>query len=203
MIFSLNLTKPLGRIGYLANLIFFGVVFSAFAWGAHYLMTVKLPEKGAHHEAEVAAQTAYATSLTKAKKAAAGKALSADETAKLKAEATEVGNKKGEEAHHHAAETWAPFQIFLLILVAIFFGGFASVATQRRMNDAGLHGTLWLTVGHVGTWGLAAFLAFLPYFVAAGTTQNWLTATSVAGVLILPLLLLGAGKHDAHDAHGH
>ncbi len=203
MIFSLNLAKPLGRLGYLANLIFFSVVFSAFAWGAHYLMTVKLPESGAHHEAEVAAQTAYATSLAKAKKAAAGKALSAEETAKLKAEATEVGKKKVAEAHHHASATWAPFEIFLLILVAIFFGGYASVATQRRMNDAGLHGALWLTVGHVGTWGIASFISFLPYFMAAGTTLTWLTATSVAGVMILPLLFFGAGKGDSHDAHGH
>lgn len=194
MTFSLDLTKPLGRLGYLANLVFIGVACSAFAWLAHVVMVDVLPERHAHHEAEAVAQSTYAAGVAKAKKAAKGAALSAEETAKLKAEATEAGKKKGEEALAHGRETWGPFQVFLLILAGVFAAGFASIASQRRMNDGGLQGTLWLVAGHVGTWAVAAFVAFLPYLESHGLTKAWAVAPIAGAVLLLPTLLAGEGK---------
>ena len=201
MTFSLDLTQPLGRIGYLANLVFMGVVCSAFAWIAHVVMVDKLPASHAHHEAETVAQSTYAAAVAKAKKAAKGAALSAEETAKLKAEATEAGKKKGEEALEHARETWAPFQVFLLILAAVFLGGFASVATQRRMNDAGLQGTLWLVAGHLGTWLVSGFIGFLPYLDSHGLTKTWGIVPLAGAFLLLPTLLASSDHSEGHEAH--
>lgn len=201
MTFSLDLTQPLGRIGYLANLVFMGVACSAFAWLSHVVMTDTLPGSHAHHEAETVAQTVYADAVAKAKKESKGAALSAEQTAKLKEQATEAGKKKGEEALKHGRETWAPFEIFLLIIAAIFLGGFASIASQRRMNDGGLHGTLWLTAGHLGTWLVSGYLAFLPFLMAHGLAKSWGVALLVGAVLLLPTLLAGEGKGEAHDAH--
>lgn len=198
MTFSLDLTQPLGRVGYLANLIFLGVACSAFAWLAHVLMVDTLPVSHAHHEAESVAQTTYADAVAKAKKAAKGAALSAEQTARLKEDANEAGKKKGEEALEHARETWAPFQVFLLILAAIFLGGFASVASQRRMNDGGLHGALWLVAGHLGTWLVAGYIAFLPYLDAHGLAKTWGIVPLAGAFLLLPTLLAGEGKGEAH-----
>ena len=201
MTFSLDLTKPLGRLGYLVNLAFLGVACSAFVWLAHALMTETFPASHAQHEAEVAAQTTYADGVAKAKKAAKGAALSAEQTAKLKEEATEAGKKKGEEALEHGRETWAPFQVFLLILGTVFLGGFASVAVQRRMNDAGLQGMLWLAAGHVGTWALAAYVAFLPYLDAAGLAKTWGLVPAVAAFVILPIVFASTDHSAEHEGH--
>ena len=201
MTFSLDLTKPLGRIGYLANLVFLGVACSAFAWLVHVLMVDTLPGGHAHHEAETVAQTTYADAVAKAKKATKGAALSAEQTAKLKEEATEAGKKAGEKALEHGRETWAPFQVFLLILSAVFLGGFASVAGQRRMNDGGLQGAIWLAVGHLGTWLVAGYVAFLPYLDAHGLAKAWGIVPLAGAFLLLPLLLAGEGKGEAHEAH--
>ena len=198
MTFSLDLTRPLGRLGYVASLVFLAVACSAFAWLAHALMTEVLPERHAHHEAEATAQAVYAEGLAKAKKANKGAALSAEETAKLKAEATEAGKKKGEEGLKEGLETWGPFQVFLLLICAVFFSGFGSLASQRRMNDGGLEGTLWLTIGHLGTWALLSFVAFLPYLESHGLTKSWSIAAIAGGILILPTLLAGEGKGEAH-----
>lgn len=198
MTFSLDLTQPLGRIGYLANLVFMGVVCSAFAWLSHVLMVDTLPGSHAHHEAEVTAQTTYAASLAKAKKEAKGAALSAEQTAKLKEAAAEAGKKKGEEALEHGRGTWAPFQVFLLILAAIFLGGFASVASQRRMNDAGLQGTLWLVAGHLGTWLIAGFVAFLPYLESHGLTKTWAIVPLAGAFMVLPLVLASSDHSEGH-----
>lgn len=201
MTFSLDLTKPLGRLGYVANLVFLAVACSAFAWLSHALMAEVLPERHAHHEAEAAAQAAYAEGVAKAKKANKGAALSAEETAKLKAEATAAGKKKGEEGLKEGRETWGPFEVFLLLICAVFFSGYASLASQRRMNDAGLQGTLWLTLGHLGAWTLLSFVAFLPYLESHGLTKSWSIAAIAGGILILPTLLAGEGKGEAHEAH--
>lgn len=201
MTFSLDLTQPLGRIGYLANLVFMGVVCSAFVWIAHVVMVDTLPEGHAHHEAEAVAQSTYADAVAKAKKAAKVATLPAEQTAKLKEAATEAGKKKGEEALEHARETWAPFQIFLLILGTVFLGGFASVAAQRRMNDAGLHGTLWLVAGHVGTWALAGYVAFLPYLESHGLTKAWALVPLGAALVLLPVVLASSDHSEGHGAH--
>jgi len=198
MTFSLDLTQPLGRIGYLANLVFMGVVCSAFAWLSHVLMVDTLPGNHAHHEAEVTAQTTYAAAVAKAKKESKGAALSAEQTAKLKAEAAEAGKKKGEESLKHGRETWAPFEVFLLILAAIFLGGFASVASQRRMNDAGLQGTLWLVAGHLGTWLIAGFVAFLPYLESHGLTKTWAIVPLAGAFMVLPLVLASSDHSEGH-----
>lgn len=198
MTFSLDLTQPLGRIGYLANLVFMGVVCSAFAWLSHVLMVDTLPGSHAHHEAETVAQTTYADALAKAKKESKGAALTAEQTAKLKEEAAAAGKKKGEESLKHGRETWAPFEVFLLILGAVFLGGFASVAGQRRMNDGGLQGAIWLVSGHLGTWLVAGYVAFFPYLDAHGLAKAWAIVPLAGAFLLLPLLLAGEGKGEAH-----
>ena len=198
MTFSLDLTQPLGRIGYLANLVFMGVACSAFAWLSHVVMAETLPGSHAHHEAEAVAQSTYAEAVAKAKKESKGAALTAEQTAKFKEAAAAAGKKKGEESLKHGRETWAPFEVFLLIIAAVFMGGFASIAGQRRMNDAGLHGTLWLTVGHLGTWLVSGYVAFLPYLDAHGLAKSWAVVAIAGAILLLPVLLAGEGKGEAH-----
>lgn len=113
MSFSLDITKPLGRLGLALNLIVLTVLFYLISAVSFKYMTVTLPHQGAaHHSAEIAEQTAE-KAFEKAKKAAKGKAFdekAAHEQAKVAGEA-EV-KKRAEETHGHAVSGWAPFAIF-------------------------------------------------------------------------------------------
>lgn len=203
MTFSTDLTKPLSRAGLAINLVLLTALFYVVSAASYHYMTVTLPHQGAaHHTAEVAKQTAEKT-FEKAKKAAKGKAF--DESA-AQAEAKVAGEaeakKKAEEIHHHAVEGWAPFAVFLLILSAVFFAGFLSVAVQRRANDAGLLG-LWLFPNHLGAWLLAGFVAFYPFLSAHGLRNAWTPAFIAGLVLLLPALLSGEGKGESDHGHDH
>ena len=193
MTFSTDLTKPLSRAGLAINLVLLTVLFYVVSVASYHYMTVTLPHQGAaHHTAEVAEQTAAQT-FEKAKKAAKGKAF--DESAAQ-------AQKKAEEIHHHAVEGWAPFAVFLLILSAVFFAGFLSVAVQRRANDAGLLG-FWLFPNHLGAWLFAGFVAFYPFLSAHGLRNAWTPAFIAGLVLLLPALLSGEGKGSADHGHDH
>ena len=198
MTFSLDLTKPLSRVGFAVNLVFLAVVFSGLAWLSFGYMTNVLPKGAIHAEEQAVAQKAQDEVFAKAKVAAKGKVF--DEKAAL-AEAKKVGletaEKKHEEIHHHIVGGWAPFAIFLLIIVAIFFAGFLSIALQRRANDAGLNG-LWVFIGHVGGWALATFIAFEPFLTYHQLTKTWSIAGIAGLVLILPVVLAGQGHADDH-----
>jgi len=198
MTFSLDLTKPLSRVGYLVNFVFLAVVFSGISWLSFGFMTNVLPKGAIHAEEQAIAQKVQDQTFAKAKAAAKGKVF--DEKAAL-AEAKQAGlaaaAKEHDKIHHHVVSGWAPFAIFLLILSAIFYAGFHSIALQRRANDAGQNGLL-VFVGHVGGWALAAFIAFEPFLTHHGLTKTWSVAAIVGLVLILPVLLGGEGHGDDH-----
>jgi len=203
MTFSTDLTKPLSRVGLAINLLVLTVLFYAVSAVSYKYMTVTLPHQGAaHHTAELVEQTAE-KAFEKAKKAAKGKAF--DEKA-AQAQAQAAGEaeakKQAEQIHHHAVEGWAPFAVFLLILSAVFFAGFLSVAVQRRANDAGLLG-LWIFTNHLGAWLFAGFVAFYPFLAAHGLRNAWTPAFLAGLVLLLPVILGGEGKGESADAHDH
>ncbi len=198
MTFSLDLTKPLSRVGYLVNLVFLTVVFSGLSWLSFGFMTNTLPQGAIHAEEQAIAQKAQDQAFAKAKAAAKGKVF--DEKAAL-AEAKKAGleaaEKQHEEIHHHVVGGWAPFAIFLLIISAIFFAGFHSIVLQRRANDAGQNGLL-VFLAHVGGWSLATFIAFEPFLTHHGLTKAWSAAGIVGLVLVLPVVLGGEGHGDDH-----
>jgi uncharacterized membrane-anchored protein len=109
--------------------------------------------------------------------------------------------KQAKEIHHKAAEIWAPFAIFLLIISAIFFAGFLSVYVQRRANDGGLKG-LWIFTNHLGAWAFASYVAFYPYLADHGLRNAWAPAFIGGLVLLLPVLFAGEGHHDHDHDHG-
>ena len=141
MTFSLDLTKPLSRVGFLVNLVFLTVVFSGLSWLSFGYMTHSLPQGAIHAEEKAIAQKAQDQAFAKAKAAAKGKAF--DEKAAL-AEANKAGlaaaAKEHDKIKHEAEALWSPFAVFLLIISAIFFAGFLSIALQRRVNEAGKNG---------------------------------------------------------------
>jgi len=202
MSFSLDLTKPLSRLGLAINALILAVIFYGISVASFKYMSHTLPESGAHQkEAEVKAGLVE-KSLAKAKSAAKGKAYdvkAATEQAEHAAEA-EVA-KQAEEIHHHAVSGWAPFAIFLLILSAMFFAGFLGVFVQRRANDAGLLG-LWLFTNHLGAVLLAGYVAFYPFLAANDLRRSWAPLFIAGLVLLLPALLSGEG-HGEHDEHAH
>jgi hypothetical protein len=203
MTFSTDLTKPLSRAGLAINLVLLTALFTVVSAASFKYMTVTLPHQGAaHHAAEVAEQTAEKT-FEKAKKAAKGKAFdekAAHEQAKAAGEAE--AKKQAEEIHHHAVSGWAPFAIFLLILSAVFFAGFLSVAVQRRANDAGLLG-FWIFTNHLGAWLFAGYVAFYPFLAANDLRNAWSPAFIAGLVLLLPAILGGEGKGESADGHDH
>lgn len=202
MSFSLDLTKPLGRLGLVINTFILGAVFYGISVGAYYYMSHTLPESDAHAK-EVAAKAALVEkAVAKAKTAAKGKAF--DEKAAVaaaEAAAEPELKKQAEEIHHHAVEGWAPFAIFLLILSALFFSGFLSVYVQRRANDGDLKG-LWIFINHLGAWAFASYVAFYPYLSAHGLRNAWAPAFIGGLVLLLPALFAGEGHHDHDHDHG-
>lgn len=201
MIFSLSLAKPLSRLGLFVNLGFLIVVFSGFSWFSYAYMTEILPASGAHAEEVMVAQKAQDQAFAKAKAAAKGKSF--DEKSALveaKAKGIEAAQKGREKIHHEATAIWAPFAVFLLILSAIFFGGFLSLALLRRVSDAGL--SVWLAFfAQLGGWVFATFIAFGPFLEAHQLARPWMPAGIIGLILMLPLFLKGSA--DAHGNHGH
>jgi hypothetical protein len=198
MTFSLDLTKPLSRGGFLVNLIFLSVVFSGLSWLSFGYMTHTLPKGAIQAEEQAIAQKAQDQAFTKAKAAAKGKVF--DEKTSL-AEAKQAGSaaaaKEHDKTKHHAEALWAPFAIFLLIISAIFFAGFLSIALQRRANEAAKTGLL-VFIAHLGAWALATFIAFEPFLSHHGLTKAW-SVVGIAGlVLMLPIAIAGAGQADDH-----
>ncbi len=202
MSFSLDLTKPLGRLGLAINTLVLGAVFYGISVGAYHYMSHTLPEAGAHAKEAAAKSALVDKAVAKAKSAAKGKAF--DEkaaTAAAEAALAPEFKKQAEEIHHHAVEGWAPFAIFLLILSAVFFGGYLSVYVQRRANDGGLKG-LWIFQNHLGAWALAGFVAFIPLLQAKGLLGAWSPIFFMGLMVFLPLLFAGEGHHDHDHDHG-
>ena len=202
MSFSLDLTKPLGRLGLAINAIVLGAVFYGVSVGAYHYMSHTLPEAGAHAKEAAVKAALVEKSVAKAKAAAKGKAF--DEKAAVaaaEAAAAPELKKQAEEIHHHAVEGWAPFAIFLLILSALFFSGFLSVYVQRRANDGGLKG-LWIFINHLGAWAFASYVAFYPFLAAHGLRNAYAPAFIGGLVLLLPALFAGEGHHDHDHDHG-
>jgi hypothetical protein len=202
MSFSLDLTKPLGRLGLVINTFVLGAVFYGISVGAYYYMSHTLPESDAHAKEAAAKVALVDKAVAKAKTAAKGKAF--DEKAAVaaaEAAAEPELKKQAEEIHHHAVEGWAPFAIFLLILSALFFSGFLSVYVQRRANDGGLKG-LWIFINHLGAWAFASYVAFYPFLAANGLRNAWAPAFIGGLVLLLPALFAGEGHHDHDHDHG-
>ena len=202
MSFSLDLTKPLGRLGLAINTVILGAVFYGVSAGAYHYMSHTLPEAEAHHEEAVVKAALVDKAVAKAKTAAKGKTFDAA-AAKAQAEAAVSADfkKQADEIHHHAVEGWAPFAVFLLILSAVFFAGFLSVYVQRRANDAGLKG-LWIFTNHLGAWAFASYVAFYPYLADHGLRNAWAPAFIGGLVLLLPVLFAGEGHHDHDHDHG-
>jgi hypothetical protein len=202
MSFSLDLTKPLGRLGLAINTVLLGAVFYGVSVGAYHYMSHTLPEAGAHAKEAAVKAALVEKSVAKAKAAAKGKAF--DEKAAVaaaEAAAAPELKKKAEEIHHHAVEGWAPFAVFLLILSAVFFAGFLSVYVQRRANDGGLKG-LWIFTNHLGAWAFASYVAFYPFLAAHGLRNAYAPAFIAGLVLLLPVFFAGEGHHDHDHDHG-
>lgn len=203
MSFSLDLTKPLGRLGLALNLVLLSAVFYGVSAGAYHYMSDTLPESSAHAQEAVVKAGLVEKAVAKAKAAAKGKAFDVKAaTAQAEAAVAADFKKQAEEIHHHAVEGWAPFAVFLLILSATFLAGFLSVYVQRRANDAGLKG-LWIFPNHLGAWALAGYVAFYPFLSAHGLRNAWAPAFIVGLVLLLPVLFAGEGHHDHDHDHGH
>ena len=202
MSFSLDLTKPLGRLGLAINTVLLGAVFYGVSVGAYHYMSHTLPEAGAHAKEAAVKAALVEKSVVKAKAAAKGKAF--DEKAAVaaaEAAAAPELKKQAEEIHHHAVEGWAPFAVFLLILSAVFFAGFLSVYVQRRANDGGLKG-LWIFTNHLGAWAFASYVAFYPFLAAHGLRNAYAPAFIGGLVLLLPVFFAGEGHHDHDHDHG-
>jgi len=201
MTFSLDLTKPLSRVGLIVNLVFLTVVFSAISWLSFGFMTNTLPTSSAHEEEQAIAQKVQDQTFSKLKAAAKGKAF--DEkaaTAEARAKGVEAAEKEAEKIHHHAVEGWAPFAIFLLILSAIFFSGFLAIALLRRAYDAAAS-TFFAFLAIAGGLAYATFVAFEPFLTHHELTKTWAPAGIVGLVLILPLLFKGENQSHTEDAH--
>jgi len=202
MSFSLDLTKPLGRLGLAFNTVVLGAVFYGISVGAYHYMSHTLPESDAHAKEAATKDALVEKAVAKAKAAAKGKAFDEKAAAAAAEAAAEPELKKqAEEIHHHAVEGWAPFAVFLLILSAIFFAGFLSVYVQRRANDGGLKG-LWIFQNHLGAWALAGFVAFIPLLQAKGLLGAWSPIFFMGLMVFLPLLFAGEGHHDHDHDHG-
>ncbi len=202
MSFSLDLTKPLGRLGLAINAIVLGAVFYGISVGTYHYMSHTLPESDARVKEAAAKGALVEKAVAKAKTAAKGKAF--DEKAAIaaaEAAAEPELKKQAEEIHHHAVEGWAPFAIFLLILSALFYSGFVSVYVQRRANDGGLKG-LWIFINHLGAWAFASYVAFYPFLAAHGLRNAYAPAFIGGLVLLLPALFAGEGHHDHDHDHG-
>jgi hypothetical protein len=203
MSFSLDLSKPLGRLGLVINTVLLTAIFYGVSVGSYHYMSHTLPESSAHAQEAAAKAALVDKAVAKAKTAAKGKAFDAA-AAQAQAEAAVAADfkKQAEEIHHHAVEGWAPFAVFLLVLSAVFFAGFLSVYVQRRANDGGLKG-LWIFTNHLGAWAFAGYVAFYPFLAAHGQRNAWAPALIAGLVLLLPVLFAGEGHHDHDHGDGH
>ena len=77
MSFSLDLTKPLGRLGLAINTVILGAVFYGVSAGAYHYMSHTLPESEAHHQEAVVKAALVDKVVAKAKTAAKGKTFDA------------------------------------------------------------------------------------------------------------------------------
>ncbi len=201
MTFSLDLTKPLSRVGLILNLVFLTVVFSAVSWLSFGFMTNTLPASGAHAAEQAIAQKVQDETFSKLKTAAKGKVF--DEkaaTQEARTKGLEAATKEAKKIHHEAVELWAPFAIFLLILSAIFFTGFLSIALLRRAHDAAAS-TLLGFIAIAGGLAYATFVSFEPFLTHHALTKTWAPAGIIGLVLISPLLFKGENQSHADDAH--
>ena len=202
MSFSLDLTKPLGRLGLAINTVVLGAVFYGISVGSYQYMSHALPESQARQMETVAKAKFVEKAVGKAKSAAKGKAFD-ENAARVQAEAALAPELKKEEGKYlaEAVDTWSPFAIFLLILSAVFFAGFLSVYVQRRANDGGLKG-FWIFTNHLGAWAFACYVAFYPYLAEHDLRNAWAPAFIGGLVLLLPVLFAGEGHHDHDHDHG-
>lgn len=203
MSFSLDLTKPLGRLGLAINAVILAAIFYGLSSASYKYMSHTLPESEAHLKESEAKTVLIEKALTKAKTAAKGKSFDAKaviEQAEKAAEA-EVA-KQADENHHHAVSGWAPFAVFLLILSALFFAGFLGVFVQRRANDAHLLG-LWLFSNHLGAVLFASYVAFYPFLAANDLRKAWAPVFYAGLVLLLPVMLSGEARGEDEDGHAH
>jgi hypothetical protein len=192
--FSLDTRTPLGRLGLIVQIAFLAVVGLGLASVSHYLMAAKLPAGHAQHDGEKAAQAVIAAEGSKATTVVA--------KAEVQAKAAEAGKKAYEESLAHGRQTWLPFEVFLSIIWGLMTAGYLSVAVQRRLNDAGQHGTLAILAGHLGAWALMVFCGFSFLLESSGrlaSGSSWWIVPIVGGVLLLPSLLGGSGNGE--EAH--
>ena len=192
--FSLDTRTPLGRLGLIVQIAFLAVVGLGLASVSHYLMAAKLPAGHAQHDGEKAAQAVIAAEGSKATTEVA--------KAEVQAKAAEAGKKAYEESLAHGRQTWLPFEVFLSIIWGLMTAGYLSVAVQRRLNDAGQHGTLAILAGHLGAWALMVFCGFSFLLESSGrlaSGSSWWIVPIVGGVLLLPSLLGGSGHGE--EAH--
>lgn len=203
MNFSLDLTKPLSRLGLALNAVLLVAVFYGLSAGSYFYMTQALPASSAKAKEISVKAGLVEKAVAKAKTAAKGKAFDlAAATAQAEAALAPDFQKKAEEIRTKAGETWAPFAIFLLILSAIFLAGFLSVAVQRRALDGGMTG-LWIFPNHLGAWALAGYVAFYPYLAAHDLRNAWAPVFFAGLVLLLPPLFAREGHHDHDHDHDH
>lgn len=203
MSFSLDLTKPLGRLGLAINTLVLGTVFYGLSVGAYHYMSHTLPAQEAHHKEAEVKQALVDKAVAKAKAAAKGKAFDEKAAVSVAIAAAEPELKKqATEIHHHAVEGWAPFAVFLLILSAVFFAGFLGVYVQRRANTAGLLG-LWIFTNHLGAVFLASYVGFYPFLAAHDLRNAYAPFFIVGAVLLLPVFFSGAAKGDSDHGHAH
>lgn len=197
MTFSLDLTKPLSRVGLIFNLVFLTVVFSAISWLSFGFMTNVLPNSSAQQVEKAIAQKVQDETFSKLKSAAKGKSF--DEkaaTEEARAKGFEAAAKDAKKTRQEAVELWAPFAIFLLILSVIFFAGFLSIALLRRALEAAVS-TILSFIAIAGALAYAGYVSFQPYLSHHELARSWLPAGIVGLVLILPLLLMGKNQGDS------
>ncbi|MFM9000905.1 MAG: hypothetical protein ACKORB_04690 [Opitutia bacterium] len=203
MSLSLDLNRPLGRIGLVLGALVAAVVTYAAAHASFHYMTETLPHRGLEKKKEALRAKTSDAAFAKAKSAAKGKNFDAVAArTQADAAASDEVKKQEKELHHESEATWGPFSIFLLILSGVLGSGLLSVYVQRRANDAGLQG-LWLAPNHLGAWAVGCFIAFTPYLAELGATKAWAPVPVVGGLLLLPVLLAGSSGHHHHHDHDH
>lgn len=194
--FSLDTQTSLSRLGLILQMVFLAVVGLGLASVSHYVMATKLPAGHAQKEGVKAALALIA---------AEGSAATTDaEREGVQAKAAAAGENGFADAMVFGRQTWLPFEIFLAITWSLMLAGYFSIAVQRRLNDAGQHGLVWLTAAHLGAWTLITFACFSFLLHSSGRLASgsgwWLVAVA-GGILLLPAFLGGSGHADDEHAH--
>jgi hypothetical protein len=153
MSFSLDLTKPLGRLGLAINAVVLGAVFYGVSAGAYHYMSHTLPEAEAHAKEAAAKTELVDKAVAKAKAAAKGKASTPPPPRpRLRPPSPPTSRRRPTRSTITPSKAGLPSPSSSSILSAVFFAGFLSVYVQRRANDGGLEG-LWLFTNHLGASG--------------------------------------------------